>query len=128
MRNLNWEVIDKDDRAMCRAKVPGGWIIRESMEVMTNVNETCQQGYEWRTTIAFIPDPAHAWVLGEPLPPVKRTVVDDLAAFFSIPPAPVTWQQHVKLGLEIVAALALFFLVTGVSFGGAWRFLEWISS
>lgn len=50
-----------------RARVIGGWILRETIPVMTPVNTGYTQpemltGYEWRIAMTFIPDPNHEWV------------------------------------------------------------------
>ena len=50
MVSIKWESIQSESN-MSRAKVFGGWIIRESTS-----------GYqEGSTTLVFVPDPKHEW-------------------------------------------------------------------
>ena len=45
-----------------RLKVPGGWIVKHIEDVMTNVSQdTIEHGYEFRSSICFVPDPDHTW-------------------------------------------------------------------
>jgi hypothetical protein len=61
---LNWEAIDRVEN-IARAKVFGGWLIKQLDDVMTVMHAEThgQVGYEWRQSICFIPDPHHEWVL-----------------------------------------------------------------
>jgi len=49
-----------------RAKVPGGWLIRETQEVCQDLTAhgrgMMESGWQWRTALVFIPDPNHEWV------------------------------------------------------------------
>lgn len=73
MITLQWEDIGQ---APCqagllqRARVPGGWLVRETLEVAHNLPEQGYvSGWEWRTALAYIPDPDGRWgrELGLPL-------------------------------------------------------------
>jgi hypothetical protein len=70
MSILNWERVDKDEPSIARAKVPGGWLVREHFDVAhigPELNEYITTGYDWRATMCFVPDPHHAWG-SEPTP------------------------------------------------------------
>lgn len=64
---LEWERIDDSTSAgVYRAKVFGGWLIMATDDVITPVNTgysmpEYHQGYEWRTSITFVPDLKHEW-------------------------------------------------------------------
>jgi hypothetical protein len=58
---LKWEKIDNSYE---RAKVFGGWILKVCDEVMHDRSEFGQGmvgGWDWRSSICFIPDPDHLW-------------------------------------------------------------------
>jgi hypothetical protein len=77
--DLQWDILSSDDQpgrdwTYCRAKVPGGWLVR------------CERWYDLgapaiSVAITFVPDPNHEWKVGytpiteridrrqEPLPP-----------------------------------------------------------
>lgn len=58
---LHWESIDGDPM-LCRAKVPGGWLVREQHDVLHNLShQDMVKGYEWRSALCFVPDPTHEW-------------------------------------------------------------------
>ena len=60
MKSL-WENIDSDT---ARLKVPGGWLVRYDNEVVEIVHgEELQSGYQWRSSMNFVPDPNHDWVI-----------------------------------------------------------------
>lgn len=46
-----------------RAKVPGGWLVREVMDVLHDDPNrgNLQSGWEWRSSLTFIPDPEYLW-------------------------------------------------------------------
>lgn len=51
---------------MRRAKVPGGWLVVIEYDA-TSLQQagsdlTPRQGYEFRSTMCFYPDPTHAWL------------------------------------------------------------------
>ena len=65
---LTWEEIKQDDQAiyMKRMKIVGGWIVQATMDALTpqyhGYNIPVQEsGYQWRTSITFVPDPNHEW-------------------------------------------------------------------
>jgi len=57
---LVWEEIDGYHR---RAKVPGGWLVKNFEDVYHLHNESSQggQGWDWRVSMCFLPDPNHQW-------------------------------------------------------------------
>jgi len=69
---LNWEKIENDNNEhLYRAKVFGGWLVMATSEVMTQVPDIYgqiaswrnEQGYQWRSSICFIPDVKHEWLI-----------------------------------------------------------------
>ena len=62
---LEWEEIKQNHAGtLYRAKVPNGWLIKEVQDVLTNVdgvNNT--SGYQWTSSITFVPDFEHLWVI-----------------------------------------------------------------
>ncbi len=49
-----------------RAQVPGGWLVRVVSDVRSPVNygegePRFEEGYEWRDSVCFMPDPKHEW-------------------------------------------------------------------
>ena len=64
-----WENIENDHTGyLYRAKVPGGWLVKVVEDVisqqpsgMIHPQINYQIGYEWRTSITFMPDPDHEW-------------------------------------------------------------------
>ncbi len=57
---MHFEFIDDEHS---RAKVPGGWIIKSYTDVLVRLHsdQTPVAGYEWRTSICFMPDADHVW-------------------------------------------------------------------
>lgn len=67
---LNFKPLpNKQGYTLERAKVFGGWLVREMHDVLhINPNyHSLQPGYEWRSTLTFIPDPSHTWEAYEKL-------------------------------------------------------------
>jgi hypothetical protein len=67
---LKWEEIQQDDQIICmkRIKVIGGWIVQATMDALTPQYQgydtpVQEHGYQWRTSITFVPDPNHEWKL-----------------------------------------------------------------
>ncbi len=60
---LIWEQIDDQFSTSYRAKVVNGWLFKivENVHVSLHEDMTPQEGYEWRTSICFIPDINHNW-------------------------------------------------------------------
>ena len=56
---LVWHKIDDDH---CIARVPGGWMFKTTEEV-THIshNGHHSDGWDWRTSVTFIPDPTHMY-------------------------------------------------------------------
>lgn len=71
---LAWEQVPQNHGdILYRAWVPGGWLIKNTDEVLSPIDEgydkpSYKTGYEWRTTICFMPDVNHMW--GEVSKPV----------------------------------------------------------
>lgn len=59
---MEWEQIDT---VTSRAKVFGGWMVRISEPVTHHTPNGLQDGWDWRTSLCFIPDPNHEWKLEE---------------------------------------------------------------
>lgn len=57
---LVWEGIDKTHE---RAKVIGGWLVKSCQDVLVSMHEDMPptEGYEYRETMCFVPDPEHEW-------------------------------------------------------------------
>lgn len=65
---LIWTQIPQDTAGtLYRVKVPGGWLIKEVQDVhlnlKDNMNVLSNNGYEWTTSITFVPDLKHEWVI-----------------------------------------------------------------
>lgn len=63
---LEWENIEHNHgNYLVRAKVFGGWLVMSTDDVQTLRNDgytlNPESGYEWRTSIAFVPDIKHEW-------------------------------------------------------------------
>lgn len=73
-----WEKLSHDNgNTMYRSKVPGGWLVIAMDDVISPVNRGYPQpeyevGYEWRHSVAFVPDPTHSWAFKEPLSKIKK--------------------------------------------------------
>lgn len=45
-----------------RAPIPGGWLVKVTSEVIhQNPQQGMQSGWDWRSSITFVPDKAHSW-------------------------------------------------------------------
>ena len=49
-----------------RAKVFGGWIVKANESVAHVVDGAISDGWDWRSTTVFVPDPDHEWVFAKP--------------------------------------------------------------
>lgn len=64
-----WEELETTNAGyMSRTRVPGGWLVRLTMDVRSPIYSGYvtppyehQEGYEWRSSICFYPDPEHKW-------------------------------------------------------------------
>lgn len=69
MSKLIWEQIDVQPNGTIieRAEIFGGWLVTSTTDALTpqyNGYSTPQhhaEGYQWRTSITFVADPAHQW-------------------------------------------------------------------
>lgn len=65
---LKWETIEHDHgNHLTRAKVFGGWLVMSTDDVMTSMYDgygsSNSEGYEWRTSLTFVPDLKYEWKL-----------------------------------------------------------------
>lgn len=46
-----------------RSKILGGWLVQVTEDVSHDrqVGRGMESGYDWRTSICFVPDPDHEW-------------------------------------------------------------------
>lgn len=58
LKPLEWETIDPYHK---RAKVIGGCLIKAYEDIFEQVNNSIQDGYNFRISICFIPDEGHYW-------------------------------------------------------------------
>jgi hypothetical protein len=51
------------DDGHSRAKVPGGWLVKAFLPVTHMASDMCdiREGYDWRVSMVFVPDPDHSW-------------------------------------------------------------------
>jgi len=66
MAKPKWEYIETEDGSgLNRMRVPGGWLVKvceyvyQASLVMAGQGEPF--GYDWRTSMTFLPDPEHSW-------------------------------------------------------------------
>lgn len=60
-----WEAVLKEAGNIQRLRTPTGWLVREIMEcahIGADQNEYVTTGYDWRTAMAFVPDPDGVWL------------------------------------------------------------------
>lgn len=69
---LKWEQIPQSDQLlyMHRAKIFGGWLVQCTVDALTPQYQgydipNNEAGYQWRTSLAFVPDPNHEWTLNQ---------------------------------------------------------------
>lgn len=60
---MNWETVDNPNRSthISRCRVPFGWLVTATEDVVDNLHERREAGYEWRTSITFVFDPFKMW-------------------------------------------------------------------
>ena len=59
MVKLEWEQLDEYHQ---RAKVFGGWLVKAYEDVIHNHEfNGMVSGWDFRATMAFVPDPKHEW-------------------------------------------------------------------
>lgn len=64
---LNWEIIPQNTAGtLQRVKVPNGWLVREVQDVHLDLGGhfkpiLSNSGYEWTSSITFVPDPNWEW-------------------------------------------------------------------
>jgi hypothetical protein len=68
MAEIKWEQIQQDHGDyLYRAKVPGGWLVKNTNDVLTTRSDPNDHRYpyeenlEYRSSICFIPDPNNEW-------------------------------------------------------------------
>lgn len=66
MANLKWEEIESEgtEAFAHRAEVPGGWLVLAQTNVChqdPNGVAGMHPGWDWRPSLAFVPDPEHEW-------------------------------------------------------------------
>lgn len=69
-RNMIWERIRHNrGNYIDRTPIFGGWLVMTTDDVMAFAGElddrTFITGYQYRTSISFVPDPQHLWNLNE---------------------------------------------------------------
>jgi hypothetical protein len=57
---MKFEWIGMDD-STSRAQVIGGWIVRFCDDVAHNTGMGIENGWDWRSSMVFVPDPSHQW-------------------------------------------------------------------
>lgn len=66
---LIWETIPQDQAGyLSRAKIFGGWLVKEAHDVHLTIPDTNvlgNHGYEWTSSITFVPDPKHEWEINK---------------------------------------------------------------
>lgn len=69
---MTWEQIGTAEAGyLYRAAIFGGWLVKEVQDVSTVLPDWSgnmpairnEHGYEWRSSITFVPDPNHEWDL-----------------------------------------------------------------
>ena len=66
---LTWEEIKQNTGGtLYRTKIPNGWLVKEVNEVHLDLKSDFRNilensGYEWTSSICFIPDSEHRWDL-----------------------------------------------------------------
>lgn len=60
---LEWVNMEQDTAGhIQRAMIPGGWLVRQIDDVCSDyTGRGIESGYEWRTSMTFVPDPDHVW-------------------------------------------------------------------
>jgi hypothetical protein len=69
MVTLQWEEVAQPGYAgnIQRAMIPGGWLVREVQDQIaippgvTDSPSVRDYGYQWQTSLCFVPDPEHTW-------------------------------------------------------------------
>jgi len=62
---LNWEEVKQNTSGILyRVQLCGGWLVKEVQDVCQYDGiEMLAQGYSWTTSITFVPDPEHKWII-----------------------------------------------------------------
>lgn len=62
---LIWEEIKQDTAGtLYRSKVPNGWLVKEVQDVhvvIEHSNTLGNHGYEWTSSLTFVPDINNSW-------------------------------------------------------------------
>jgi len=62
---LEWKQVTKDGSTW-KLKVPGGWIVRYSDDIVHDraiYGRGLESGWDWRSSIVFVPDPEWYWLV-----------------------------------------------------------------
>lgn len=61
---LVWEPIGEKHEQLARTRTPTGWLVCKMDDVYRDDPNRggMQSGWEWRTAIAFVPDPDGVWL------------------------------------------------------------------
>ncbi len=67
---LKWEEVKQNTGStLYRTKVPNGWLVKEVNEVHLEIPNGSfileNTGYEWTSTMAFVPDIHHEWDISD---------------------------------------------------------------
>ncbi len=61
-----WEKIMSGEGYIMRTRTPTGWLVREVNDcahVTPHESQRISIGWDWRTTLVFVPDPEGIWLL-----------------------------------------------------------------
>src|SRR5215213_5758267 len=86
-----WEEVPQNHAGyLYRLKVPGGWIVKETHDVSRqrpmsyNTDNGSRytewenvEGFEWRSTMCFVPDPEYKWLQPSESSVIYRIYKDD---------------------------------------------------
>jgi hypothetical protein len=61
MEKIVWEEIP-EELGMSRAWTGAGWLVRCFDDVGQDRGGGMQEGWEWRTSLVFVPDPSKTWL------------------------------------------------------------------
>lgn len=50
---------------LCRAKVPGGWLVRLESPQTVVLQDEIKEGWDFSASMVFVPDPNYTWLTEE---------------------------------------------------------------